>query len=241
MDKKVCMITGANRGIGKATALGLAKMGSTVVMVCRNRELGEAAKDEIKAESGNTAVDLMVADLSSQASIRQLANDFGERNGRLNVLINNAGISRTKRYVTEDGIELAFAINYLAPFLLSNLLLEDLKASAPARIVNVAGDYHRKATINFDDLMSELDYDRSMSTNQAKLALILFSFEIARRLNGTGVTVNYLRPGATATDPIKNDPVASAVEGLLYKLVRPIFASGKRRGDIYLPGFCGRG
>jgi NAD(P)-dependent dehydrogenase (short-subunit alcohol dehydrogenase family) len=157
MNGKVHMITGANSGIGKATALGLARLGGTVVMVCRDQGRGEAALAEIKSVTGNPNVDLLLADLSSQAEVRRLAEEFKSRYSHLHVLINNAGVALSKRSVTVDGIETVFAVNYLAPFLLTNLLLDVLKASAPARVVNVAGDYHRKATINFDDLMSEKD------------------------------------------------------------------------------------
>jgi NAD(P)-dependent dehydrogenase (short-subunit alcohol dehydrogenase family) len=236
MNNKVCMITGANAGIGRATALGLAKMGATVVMVCRNPDRGEAAMQEIRAESGNTRVELMVADLSSQAAIRQLASDFKARYSQLHVLVNNAGVAPVQRSVTADGIETTFAVNYLAPFLLTNLLLDTLKASAPARVVNVAGDFHRKATIRFDDLMSEKEYSGVRANNQAKLALILFTYELARRLAGTGVTANCLHPGPTATDAPLNDPDLPAISGTMYRLVRVFFQSQQRGAEtsIYL-------
>lgn len=236
MNGKVCMITGANSGIGKTTALGLAKMGATVVMVCRNRSRGEAALAEIKAESGNQAVDLILADLSSQASIRQLAGDFRARYQQLHVLVNNAGVFLSKRSVTADGIETHFAVNYLAPFLLTNLLLDPLEAGAPARIVNVAGEYHRKATMDFDDLMCEKDYSASRANNQAKLALILFTYELARRLEGTGVTVNCLHPGAVATGMVEKDPDFPPFSHFLYRLVKPFFASPEKGAEtsIYL-------
>lgn len=217
------MITGANAGIGRATASGLAKQGATVVMVCRNRELGGVAQDAIKADSGNQAVDLLVADLSSQAAIRQLVADFRSRYAQLHVLINNAGIAPVRRSVTVDGIESTFAVNYLAPFLLTNLLLDELKASVPARVVNVAGDFHRKATIQFDDLMSEKAYNGIRANNQAKLALILFTYELARRMEGSGVTANCLHPGATATDGPLNDPDLSWFSRAMYRLVRVFF------------------
>jgi NAD(P)-dependent dehydrogenase (short-subunit alcohol dehydrogenase family) len=230
------MITGANSGIGRATALGLAKMGATVVMVCRSRERGKRALAEIKAESGNQAVDLLVADLSSQASVRQLVDDFKARNQNLHVLINNAGIALSKRAVTVDGFETVFAVNYLAPFLLTNLLLDLLQAGAPARVVNVAGDYHRKATINFEDLMSEEDYDGMRANNQSKLALVLFTYELARRLDGTGVTANCLHPGAVATGAPLKDPDLSTFGRFMYRLVKPFFLSPGKGAEtsIYL-------
>lgn len=228
MVGRVCMITGANSGIGKATAAGLAKMGATVVMVCRKQAAGEEAKDGIIAESGNPRTDLLIADLSSQAAIRQLVRDFQSRYDRLHVLINNAGVAPIKRSVTADGIETVFAVNYLAPFLLTNLLLDNLKASAPARVVNVAGDFHRKGIIDFDDLMTEKDYSGTRANNQAKLALVLFTYELARRLEGTDVTANCLHPGAVATDAPLKDPELSSFMRLLYKMTRIFFLSPER-------------
>ncbi len=236
MKDRVCMITGANSGIGKATALGLARMGATVVMVARSPERGQEALAEIKATSGNEQVDLLLADLSSQAEIRRLAEEFKSRYSHLHVLINNAGLALSKRTLTVDGVEMAFAVNYLAPFLLTNLLLDVLKASAPARVVNVAGDYHRKATIRFDDLMSERDYSSSGANNQAKLALVLFTYELARRLDGTGVTANCLHPGAVATGLPLKDPDLSRFGRLMYALVKPFFLSPEQGAEtsIYL-------
>jgi NAD(P)-dependent dehydrogenase (short-subunit alcohol dehydrogenase family) len=236
MNGKACMITGASSGIGKATALGLAKMGATVVMVCRNRGRGEAAMAEIRAESGNQAVDLMLADLSSQASIRQLEDDFKDRYQQLQVLVNNAGVFLSQRSLTADGIEAHFAVNYLAPYLLTNLLLDMLKAGAPSRIVNVSGTYHRKATMDFDDLMCEKDYSASRANNQAKLALILFTYELARRLEGTGVTANCLHPGVVATSLVEKDPDYSPFSRFIYKLFKPFLASPKKGAEtsIYL-------
>jgi NAD(P)-dependent dehydrogenase (short-subunit alcohol dehydrogenase family) len=236
MKDKVCMITGASSGIGKATAVDLARMGATVVTVCRDQGRGEATLAEIKAATGNPNVDLLLADLSSQAAIRQLAKEFKAHYPQLHVLINNAGVALSKRSVTVDGIETVFAVNYLAPFLLTNLLLDVLKASAPARVVNVAGDYHRKATISFDDLMSEKDYNGMQANNQAKLALVLFTYELARRLEGTGVTANCLHPGAVATGGPLKDPDLSSFARLMYALVKPFFLSPERGAEtsIYL-------
>lgn len=200
MEGRICLITGANRGIGKATALGLANMGATVVMVSRNPERGEMARAEIRQESGNTAVDLLVADLASQASIRQLAADFKSRYQHLHVLINNAGLTKKERTLTEDGLEMTLAVNHLAPFLITNLLLQVLKTSAPARIVNVSSMVHKWGVINFDDLQGERDYDMDKAYNQSKLANLLFTYELARRLEGTEVTVNSLHPGMVVTD-----------------------------------------
>jgi NAD(P)-dependent dehydrogenase (short-subunit alcohol dehydrogenase family) len=200
MQGKVCIVTGANSGIGKATSLGLAKMGATVVMVCRERTKGEEAQNEIKTKSGNDAIDLLLADLSSQDSIRQLVENFLQHYTQLHVLVNNAGGVNLSRRVTVDGFEMTFAVNYLAPFLLTNLLLDKLKASAPARIVNVSSESHESAYTKMDDLQLEKKYRLMRAYGQSKLALVLFTYELARRLQGTGVTANCLHPGFVATN-----------------------------------------
>lgn len=199
MAGKVCMVTGANSGIGKATALGLANIGATVVMVCRSQERGEAALTEIKQKSSSDRIFLLLADLASQTSIRGLAEDFKSQYSALHVLINNAGIIPRKRQETVDGFETQFAVNHLAPFLLTNLLLDVLKSSAPARIVTVASDMHRGATINFDDLQSVESYRPVRVYSQTKLANVLFTYELARKLQGTKITANCLHPGMVAT------------------------------------------
>lgn len=200
MQGKICMVTGANSGIGKATALGLAQMGAKVVMVARDRARGEAAQNEVKVKSGNNAVDLLVADLSSQQSIRQLVENFKQHYTQLHVLINNAGVFMLTRRETMDGLEMTFAVNYLAPFLLTNLLLDVLKASALARIVNVSSEAHENGYIKMDDLQAEKHYRPMRAYGQSKLALVMFTYELARRLQGTGVTANCLHPGFVATN-----------------------------------------
>jgi len=205
MQGKVCIVTGANSGIGKATALGLAQMGATVVMVCRNKVKGEEAQNEIKKKSGNDAIDLILADLASQTSIRQLAENIQQHYQQLHVLINNAGVVNLTRRETSDGFEMMFAVNYLAPFLLTNLLLEKLKASVPARIINVSSESHQAGYIEMEDLQSEKQYKFMRSYGQSKLALVLFTYELARRLQGTEVTANCLHPGFVATNIGQND------------------------------------
>ncbi len=196
----------ANSGIGKATALGLAQMGATVVMVCRDRARGEEARSEITTKSKNNAVDLLLADLSSQQSIRQLVGNFQHHYTHLHVLINNAGATFPgRRRETVDGLEMTFAVNYLAPFLLTHLLLDLLTASAPARIVNVSSDSHRSGSIQLDDLQAEKLYRPMRTYPQAKLAVVLFTYELARRLQGTGVTANCLHPGFVATNFAQSD------------------------------------
>ena len=195
---RICVVTGANRGIGRATAEGLARLGAKVVLVCRRKEDGETVVREIAAQSG-VLPDLVTTDLSSQASIRKAAGDLGSRYPRLHVLINNAGVIPRKREVTVDGLEMQFAVNHLAYFLLTNLLLPQLQAGAPSRIVNVSSGAHSHATLDFDDLQAERGYQSKQVYSRTKLANILFTYELARRLRGTGVTVNCLNPGVVAT------------------------------------------
>jgi NAD(P)-dependent dehydrogenase (short-subunit alcohol dehydrogenase family) len=234
MNGKICLVTGASSGIGKATAVGLAKMGATVVMVCRDVTRGQAALTEIKRKSGNSSVDLLRADLSSQEAIRSLATEYKSKYRQLHVLINNAGVYYTKRHVTVDGLEAMFAVNYLARFLLANLLLDIIKQSAPARIINVAGAYHAKGKIAFDDLQGEKDFDGQRANHQSKLADVLFTYELARRLKGTGVTVNCLHPGMVATDLIDKDQDFPRFYKYLYKLSRPLMKSPARGAETSL-------
>jgi NAD(P)-dependent dehydrogenase (short-subunit alcohol dehydrogenase family) len=205
MTGKTCMVTGANSGIGKVTATELARMGAHVVMVSRSRERGEAALAEIRRASSGAPVDLMLADLSSQASIRQLAAEFLAKYDALHVLVNNAGAVYTSRSVTVDGFETTFATNHLNYFLLTHLLLDRIKASAPARIVNVSSRAHARSTLDFDDLQFERGYSAMRCYGQSKLANVLFSYELARRLDGTGVTANCLHPGVVRTGFGKNN------------------------------------
>lgn len=200
LQGKVCLVTGASGGIGKVTARELATMGATVVMICRNRAKGEATQAEIKAASGNTQVDLIVANLSSLAEVRRAADEFKQRYTRLHVLINNAGAINGERKLTPDGLEDTFAANYLAPFLLTELLLDRLKASAPARIINVSSSGHTQGKIDFADLQSAKNYSFMRSYTQSKLAQIYFTYELADRLKGTGVTVNALHPGLVSSN-----------------------------------------
>lgn len=200
MQGKVCLITGSTSGIGKVTARELAAMGATVVMVCRNRTKGEAVLAEIKAASGNKQITLIVADLSSLAEVRRAADEFKQKYTQLHVLINNAGGINAERKVTPDGLEYTFATNYLAPFLLTTLLLDELKASAPARIINVSSVGHTRGTIDFADLQGTQRYSFTKAYGQSKLAQIYFTYELADRLKGTGVTVNALHPGMVASN-----------------------------------------
>jgi len=234
MGEKVCLIRGASSGIGKATAIGLANMGASVVMLGRDRGRGEAALAEIKESSGNASVDLMLADVSSQEQIRRLAGEFKEAYSRLDVLINNAGVFRSKRITTADGIEMTFAVNHLAYFLLTNLLLDVLKDSAPSRIVNVSSGDHSNGTIDFDDLQGQKRYKGAKAYSQSKLANVLFTYELARKLEGTGVTSNCLHPGAGIRTNFGSG--VSGVFGFMVRALRPLMKSPEKGAEtsIYL-------
>jgi retinol dehydrogenase 13 len=232
---KVVLVTGANSGLGKATALSLAQLGAIVVIVARSKERGEGARQEIVAASGNPNVDLLVADLASQQSIRTLNTQFRAKYDNLHILINNAGISLTTRTLTEDGIEKVFAVNHLASFLLTNLLLDVLVASAPARIINVATRVN--TAIDFDDLQYEKRPYRSFAVYaHAKLGNIHFTYELARKLQGTNVTVNCVHPGVFQSNLGKADGPESPVwrvAGALARYILPTAAIAAKR-IVYL-------
>lgn len=204
MSGKVCVVTGANTGIGKATAEGLARLGATVVMVCREESTGRRALDDIQKRCDGAKLDLLQCDLGSFASIRGLPETFASRYDRLDVLINNAATLRTKHQKTVDGYEAQFAINHLAPFLLTNLMLERIKSTPSSRIVNVASVVHRGAEIDFDDLQGEKGYSAMGAYGQSKLANVLFTYALARRLEGTGTIANCLHPGVVRTNIARN-------------------------------------
>jgi NAD(P)-dependent dehydrogenase (short-subunit alcohol dehydrogenase family) len=234
MGEKVCLITGATSGIGRATAMGLASIGASVVMVGRDRGRGEAVMAEIKEGSANDSVDLMLADLSSQEQVRRLAHEFKVTYPRLDVLVNNAGLFRSERITTADGLETTFAVNHLAPFLLTNLLLDVLKTSAPSRIVNVSSGEQRNGTIDFDDLQGEEGYKGAKAYSQSKLANVLFTYELARRLEGTGVAVNCLHPGAGVKTNFGSG--VDGVFGVMVRALRPLMISPEKGAEtsIYL-------
>ena len=200
LENRVFLVTGANSGIGKATALGLARLGGTVVMACRSATRGEAARQDVVRDSGNSKVYLEIVDLASEESTRSFAEQFKRKYPRLDVLVNNAGVYTSHREVTQDGLERTFEVNYLSGFLLTHLLLDLLKKSAPSRIVNVSSSAHVGGTIHFDDLQGEQRYSGFGAYGQSKLAQVLFTRELARRLEGTGVTVNACHPGVIRTN-----------------------------------------
>lgn len=199
MRGRVCLITGANSGIGKETALGLARLGAEVVMLCRDRGRGGTAMREITADSGNRSISLLLADLSSQKEIRRVAEEFRSSHDRLHVLLNNAAIVPRKRTLTVDGLEMQFAVNHIAYFLLTHLLLDTLKASAPARIINTSSGIHKRGPLNLEDLQAAKGYKAFRQYGHTKLMNLYFTYELARRLKGTGVTVNAFTPSFNAT------------------------------------------
>ena len=194
------MVTGANSGIGKATSVKLVEMGATVVMVCRNRGRGERAMADIKKKTGRDSVELLLADFSSLASVRLLANEYSGKHESLHVLVDNVGLVSALRRETVDGFETTFQVDYLSHFLLTNLLLGLLKKSAPSRIVEVSSVAQFREHLDLGDLQTEKGYGVMKSYSRAKLAQVLFTYELARRLEGTGITANCLHPGAVATN-----------------------------------------
>jgi NAD(P)-dependent dehydrogenase (short-subunit alcohol dehydrogenase family) len=199
MIGKVCMVTGATNGIGQVTALELARRGGTVIVVGRNQEGALSTVNEIQQETGNQAVDFLLADLASHSQIRSLASEFLRRYKRLDVLVNNAGAMFLRRQESPDGIELTWATNHLSYFLLTLLLLDLIKNSAPARIVNVSSNAQYGNPVDFADLQNEKRYWFMRAYGRSKSANVLFTYELARRLEGTGVTANALHPGFVRT------------------------------------------
>jgi NAD(P)-dependent dehydrogenase (short-subunit alcohol dehydrogenase family) len=201
---KTILVTGATNGIGRVTALELARLGGQVTIVSRSAEKCATVAKQILAETGNP-VEFIAADLSTLDGIMQAAADFKQRHSHLHVLVNNAGGMFIRRTLTADGFEYTFALNHLNYFLLTNLLLEVLKASNPARIINVSSNAHTRAEMDFDNLQGEKHYAPMQAYGQSKLANLLFTYELARRLSGTGVTVNAVHPGFVATGFARNN------------------------------------
>jgi len=231
MRDRVVLMTGATSGIGKEAAIALAQQGATLLAVSRDRARGEAAVAEIRRRSGSGAVELFLADLSSQASVRELARAVLARHDRLHVLINNAGTLNLRRQTTVDGFEETFALNHLAPFLLTNLLLDRLLASAPARIVNVASAAHKYGRIDFDDLQGERGFKGLRAYADSKLANVLFTHELARRLEergAAGMTANSVHPGGVDTNIWRD---MTGLLRLLILAMRPFLLSAARGAE----------
>jgi NAD(P)-dependent dehydrogenase (short-subunit alcohol dehydrogenase family) len=234
MKGKICIVTGSNSGIGKETALALAKMGATVVMAVRNQERGEKARTEITRESENEAVRVMICDVSSMNSIRQFAMEFKHAYNRLDVLVNNAGVFIGKRQVTVDGFERTLAVNYLGPFLLTYELLPLLKSSAPSKIINVGSGMATSGKIAFDDLQYEKKYSGMKAYANSKLMLTMYTYELARRLEGSRVAANVVEPGFVATNLASNS--GSLLLSLGFRIMRPIQMSPRKGAEtsVYL-------
>jgi NAD(P)-dependent dehydrogenase (short-subunit alcohol dehydrogenase family) len=238
IEGKTCLITGSTSGIGKEIAIGLAKMKANVVLVGRSKAKCQATLEEIwrnaSISTNRNRVSYLLADLSSQASIHQLANEFLERYESLDILINNAGVFLSRRFTTVDSIEYTFAVNHLAPFLLTNLLFERIKASSPSRIITTSSVAHRGAHINFDNLQFERGrYNGVEAYRQSKLANILFTKELARRSRGSGVTSNCFHPGGVRTNLVQSSPWYYR---LIWAIINPFLVSPMKGADtaIYL-------
>ncbi|MGZ4630765.1 SDR family oxidoreductase [Oryzihumus sp.] len=234
MTGRTILVTGGTHGIGLATAQALASSGAAVALVGRNADKTSLVVEALRRDSGNDRVEGMVADLSSQAEVRRLATDFAAGHDRLDVLVNNVGGFWATRHVTADGLERTFALNHLAPFLLTHLLRPLLEASAPARVVTVSSGAQAMGRIDFEDLQGERSYSGQRAYNQSKLANVLFTYELARRLEGTGVTANALHPGVVRTGFGQED--SSTLFRVMLPVIRPFMLSPERgaQTSVYL-------
>ena len=233
-NEKTILITGATNGIGKAAALAIASQGGRLVIVGRNAAKTEAVAAELRQTSGNPAVDFLLADLSSMAEVRRLAAEFSARYPRLDVLVNNAGAFFMRRQQSVDGLEMTFALNHLSYFLLTNLLLDTLKASAPARVVNVASASESSARVDWDDLQMTRKYSGFQAYAISKRFNLYFTYELARRLEGSGVTADALHPGSVATGIWANP--FGPLRGLARPLTRLMMRSPEQGAEtvVYL-------
>lgn len=227
---KIVLITGANSGVGRSLAVQSALKGSTVVMVCRNKEKGEKAKEEIIRVSENKSVHLIIADMSSVNSVKNATEEFKSKFNNLHILVNNAGINLSHRELSADGYEKVFATNHLAYFYLTSLLLDILKSSAPSRIINIASNAHSEIDIN--DVMSERNYNYFEVYKHSKMANILFTYELSERLKGSHVTVNAVHPGVVNTS-IYN--TVHGLSGFLIALMKPFFMSPGKSAEYIIP------
>ena len=226
---QVCIVTGANSGIGYHTAKGLADMGATVVMVVRNMDKGKKALEEIKQTTGSSSVYLMHCDVSDMASVDRFTNAFKDRFMCLNVLINNAGAAFSKRQETEAGFEKTIATNYLGMFRLTHNLLPMLRDTAPSRVINISSGMHKTGKINFDDIMMEKSYASMKQYANSKLIVTTYTYALARRLSGTGVTANVVEPGFVATNLGRN--MGGLRDRIAFTIVRPIQTSAEKGAE----------
>lgn len=230
---RICLVTGATSGVGRATALALARRGATVVLAARNPAKARATVAALRRRSGNASIEALLADLSVQGEIHRLAREFRERYGSLDVLVNNAGARFLERRLSADGLEMTFALNHLGYFILTNLLLKELLTGAPGRVVNVTSEAHRLCGgIDFEDLQGEKGYQGKAAYAQSKLANLLFSYELARQLDGTGVAVNAVHPGNVVSGFSRNNGWLSWLRHL---------AGSLGAGELRLPGRAAQG
>ena len=233
LQGKTALITGASSGIGKVTALELAHLGAEVIMLCRNPEKAEATRKEIIAETGNQNVSVILADLALMEQVNKAAEQINGQISKLDILVNNAGLMPGRRRLTSEGIEVAWATNYLAGFLLTNLLTDKLLAAEAARIVNVSSEAHRLGQLNLQDLHSPKKYSALTAYADSKLANIFFTYELARRLEFTNITANCLHPGVVATNFASKD---AAGYKYLFLLGKPFMTRPEKgaRTQVYL-------
>ncbi len=236
MKEKVCLVTGATSGIGRATAVTLMQMGANTILVGRDREKCEKVLKKAQKINSNAKAEYIIADLSSKRDIRRLADEFNSKYDRLDVLVNNAGAKFVQRSTTVDGYEMSFALNHLAYFLLTHLMLDRLKATGRSRIVNVSSGAHGGAVIDFEDLQSEKGYVGKAAYNRSKLANLLFTYELSRKLDGTGITVNAVAPGGVITNFCRNNGWVSWSKHVLAHILARNLIGPKKASEtiIYL-------
>lgn len=234
MKDKICIITGANSGIGKETALALAKKGAHILMICRNAKKAEQARQEIVETSRNESIEVLLADFSIQTQIHEVAKEILSKVNRVDILVNNAGlIAKSYREITADNLEMTFAVNHMGYFILTHLLLDALKASPQGRVINVASEGHRFYPLDLNDLQLEKGYSSMRAYCCSKLCNILFTRELAKQLSDTNVTANAAHPGIVATNFAKNN---SSLFGWMFKYGKVFFQSSEQGAEtsIYL-------
>ncbi len=232
MDGKQCLITGGTNGIGLIAARELAKQGASVVIVGRNPEKTVQTVESLRQVTGNPNISSLIGDMSSMADVRRVAREYAASHSRLDLLLNNAGAFFGKRLVTKDGYEMTFALNHLGYYTLTRDLMDLLKRSAPARVVNVSSELQSMGRVDFDDLMGEKRFSGHQAYNQSKLANILFTFELARRLQGTGVTATCVHPGVVATNFGKENP--NGLMSFLLALAGPFMLTPEKGADTLI-------